>query len=67
MEMGMTKSEYDKFVNLYESKSLVPADQPAHVFASLVSCAGEKVDTIKHLSGKYFSWDDPEMSPHRKN
>ena len=66
MEMGMSKSDYDNFINLYESNNLVPADQPAHVFASLVSCAGEKIDTIKPLSGKYLSWDDPEMAPYRK-
>jgi len=66
MEMGMIKSDHDKFINLYESNNLVPADQPAHVFASLVSCAGEKIDTIKPLSGKFLSWDDSEMIPHMK-
>jgi hypothetical protein len=52
---------------LYKSNNLIPADQPAHVFASLVSCAGEKIDTIKSLNGKFLSWDDPQMSSHRKN
>ncbi|RIA88580.1 hypothetical protein C1645_695091 [Glomus cerebriforme] len=66
MDMGMIKSDYDKFINLYESNNLTPADQPAHVFASLVSCAGEKIGTIKPLSGKFLSWDDSEMAPHRK-
>jgi hypothetical protein len=67
MEMGMNKSEHDKFIDLYKSNNLIPADQPAHVFASLVSCAGEKIDTIKSLNGKFLSWDDPQMSSHRKN
>ncbi|CAG8549336.1 3815_t:CDS:2, partial [Funneliformis mosseae] len=66
MELGMSRSEYDQFVNLYESNNLVPAERPAHVFASLVSCAGEGIDSIKHLSGKYFSWDDLEMEIHRE-
>ena len=64
--MGMRKLEHDKFIGLYNSNNLIPPDQPAHVFASLVSCAGEKVDTIKPFSGKSLSWDDPEMAPFRK-
>ncbi|CAI2193639.1 4132_t:CDS:2, partial [Funneliformis geosporum] len=66
LEMGMSKSEYDYFVNLYESNNLVPVERPAYVFASLVSCAGERFDTIKHLSGRYLSWDDLEMEAHRE-
>ncbi|CAB4423991.1 unnamed protein product [Rhizophagus irregularis] len=67
MEMGMNKSEHDKFISLYKSNNLVSADQPAHILASLASCAGEKIDTIKSLSGKFLSWDDPIMISHRKN
>lgn len=65
--MGMNKSEHDKFISLYKSNNLVSADQPAHVLASLASCAGEKMDTIKSLSGKFLSWDDSKMTSHRKN
>ncbi|GES85936.1 short-chain dehydrogenase [Rhizophagus clarus] len=50
LEMGMNKSDHDRFINLYKSNNLTPVDQSAHVLASLVSCAGEKIDTVKSLS-----------------
>ncbi|CAG8438961.1 5769_t:CDS:2 [Ambispora leptoticha] len=57
----MLKEDYDKFVSLYENKTLVNPEEPAYVISGLVT--GQP---SKELNGKFYSWDDPELAGYRK-
>lgn len=53
----MLKEDYHKFTSMYENKTLVAADDPAYLIASLVTGKA-----TKELSGKSYSWDDPKFA-----
>ncbi|KAF4982327.1 hypothetical protein FZEAL_2026 [Fusarium zealandicum] len=51
----MDKAQYDSFTEAKEKGILLKPEQPGHVMAKFVA------DPLKDLSGKFFSWNSPEV------
>ena len=56
----MLPNEFDRFVKLHETSSLVKPEDCGHVIASLALSAP------KELSGKFVSWDSDECKDFRR-
>ncbi|KAJ1922006.1 hypothetical protein H4219_000353 [Mycoemilia scoparia] len=56
---NMDPSEYQKFQKLHDESGLLPPEIPGSVIANLVLNAG------RELSGRFLSFDDPELASFR--
>ncbi|CAJ0548874.1 Ff.00g024870.m01.CDS01 [Fusarium sp. VM40] len=57
---SMNKAQYDSFVDAKEQGILLKPEQPGHVMAKFVA------DPLKDLSGKFFSWNSPEVKAYQE-
>ncbi|KAF4995319.1 hypothetical protein FGRMN_5218 [Fusarium graminum] len=57
---SMNKAQYDSFVDAKEQGILLKPEQPGHVMAKFVA------DPLKELSGKFFSWNSPEVEAYQE-
>ncbi|KAJ4266263.1 hypothetical protein NW762_004246 [Fusarium torreyae] len=57
---SMNKTQYDSFVEAKEKGTLLKPEQPGHVMAKFAA------DPLKDLSGKFFSWNSPEVEAYQE-
>ncbi|KAM5367585.1 hypothetical protein ACJZ2D_009953 [Fusarium nematophilum] len=56
----MDKAQYDTFAEAKEKGTLLKPEQPGHVMAKFVA------DPLKDLSGKFFTWNSPEVAAYQE-
>ncbi|KAH7206910.1 hypothetical protein DER44DRAFT_358268 [Fusarium oxysporum] len=59
-QSSMNKAQYDSFVEAKEKGILLKPEQPGNVMAKFVA------DPLKELSGKFFSWNSPEVEAYQE-